>query len=229
MRRNAKNREENKNDRRFLMPRRRLPASRRSALVVPGMTMMLLLLFVLTGSEVAARQSGIQREVADRIIRFHVLANSDSDADQEEKMQVKQAVVNALRPILEGGETKEETKETLEEYREQILEIAEAAANGHKVSMELKTEWFPQKEYGNFIFPEGLYEACCIRIGEAKGHNWWCILYPGLCFSDAVHPVVTEENEELLDRLLTEEAYDYIRYPAKTKIRLWLEFLFEKM
>lgn len=186
-----------------------------------------LALFFLTAA--AARQSDIQSEIADEIIRFHVVANSDSTTDQEEKMQVKEAVVDALRPLFEGEKTKEETKQILYENREQILETAEAAANGHAVSMELKREWFPQKEYGNYVFPEGMYEACCIRIGEAKGHNWWCVLYPGLCFSDAVRPVVTEENGKLLDRLLTEEAYDFIRYPAKTKIRLWLEFLYEKM
>lgn len=236
MQRNTNNRKKQKNHRRLLASSRRLLASRRRLLVsrrrlrvFSAIAGILLLLVVLSGTTMAARQSGIQHEIADEIIRFHVLANSDSAADQKEKMQVKEAVVDALRPLLAGKETKEETKQILLENREQILEIAETAANGHEVSMELKTEWFPQKEYGEYVFPEGMYEACCIRIGEAEGHNWWCVLYPGLCFSDAVRPVVTEENEELLDRLLTEEAYDFIRYPAKTKIRLWLEFLYEKM
>lgn len=184
---------------------------------------------VITSGAIAVKQTEIQSEIANEIIRFHVLANSDSVADQEEKMQVKEAVVRALRPLLEEGKTRDETKQILSENRKQILETAKAAAGGRDVSMELKKEWFPQKEYGNYVFPEGMYEACCIRIGNAKGHNWWCVLYPGLCFSDAVHPVVTEENGELLERLLTEEAYDFIRYPAKTKIRLWLEFLYEKM
>ena len=73
--------------------------------------------------------------------------------------------------------------------------------------------------YGDCTFPEGSYETLKIEIGEARGRNWWCVLYPALCFTDAVHPVVSGEGKEELEEVLDEDTYDFILHPARTKIR----------
>ena len=73
-------------------------------------------------------------------------------------------------------------------------------------------------------FPEGIYDALRVDIGQAKGHNWWCVLYPSLCFADALEPSMTEEGEEKLQQVLDEDAYDLLLHPQKLKIRFRLEF-----
>ena len=85
-------------------------------------------------------------------------------------------------------------------------------------------EWFPEKTYGTCTFPEGIYDALRVDIGQAKGHNWWCVLYPSLCFADALEPSMTEEGEEKLQQVLDEDAYDLLLHPQKLKIRFRLEF-----
>ena len=92
------------------------------------------------------------------------------------------------------------------------------------VTVTLQKEWFPEKTYGTCTFPEGIYDALRVDIGQAKGHNWWCVLYPSLCFADALEPSMTEEGEGKLQQVLDEDAYDLLLHPQKLKIRFRLEF-----
>lgn len=164
------------------------------------------------------REQRLQREIAGEILRFHVLANSDSEEDQEEKLKVRDAVVRKLQPLLEKSSSREETEKILLQQMEMIEETAGTVVNPKKVKVSLTKDWFPEKTYGDCTFPSGEYRALRIEIGEARGHNWWCVLYPGLCFTDTVHGVVTEEGKEKLEGLLEEEAYDFILHPHKIKV-----------
>lgn len=164
------------------------------------------------------REQRLQREIAGEILRFHVLANSDSKEDQEEKLKVRDAVVRKLQPLLEKSSSREETEKILLQQMEMIEETAGTVVNPKKVKVSLTKDWFPEKTYGDCTFPSGEYRALRIEIGEARGHNWWCVLYPGLCFTDTVHGVVTEEGKEKLEGLLEEEAYDFILHPHKIKV-----------
>lgn len=164
------------------------------------------------------REQRLQREIAGEILRFHVLANSDSKEDQEEKLKVRDAVVRKLQPLLEKSSSREETEKILLQQMNMIEETAGTVVNPKKVKVSLTKDWFPEKTYGDCTFPSGEYRALRIEIGEARGHNWWCVLYPGLCFTDTVHGVVTEEGKEKLEGLLEEEAYDFILYPHKIKV-----------
>lgn len=164
------------------------------------------------------REQRLQREIAGEILRFHVLANSDSKEDQEEKLKVRDAVVRKLQPLLEKSSSREETEKILLQQMDMIEETAGTVVNPKKVKVSLTKDWFPEKTYGDCTFPSGEYRALRIEIGEARGHNWWCVLYPGLCFTDTVHGVVTEEGKEKLEGLLEEEAYDFILYPHKIKV-----------
>ena len=105
-----------------------------------------------------------------------------------------------------------------------IRKEATRMAAPEPVTVTLQKEWFPEKTYGTCTFPEGIYDALRVDIGQAKGHNWWCVLYPSLCFADALEPSMTEEGEEKLQQVLDEDAYDLLLHPQKLKIRFRLEF-----
>lgn len=171
----------------------------------------------------SAAERAAQERIASEILRFHVLANSDGREDQEEKLRVRDAVIRELQPVLASADSKQETKELVKGELDHIEEVALGIVSPRTVDVSLKTDWFPEKTYGGCTFPEGEYEALRIEIGEAAGHNWWCVLYPGLCFTDVVRPVVSEQGKETLEGILDEEAYDFVRYPAKMKVKFrWL-------
>lgn len=154
----------------------------------------------------------IQKGIAKEIVRFHVLANSDSEADQNLKLQVRDRVVNYARDILDGAKSPEETKERLKRKLLAIQEEAEREIRlqgyDYPVTASLENCYFPIKSYGDCTFPAGYYDALRICIGKAEGHNWWCVLYPGLCFVDCLHAVVPVQEKQELKNVLTEEEYD---------------------
>ena len=129
----------------------------------------------------------IQKGIGGKVVRFHVLANSDSEADQALKLAVRDRVLQEYGDLLETCTSKEETLAALKNAQQEISETAEAEvlAQGYTypVRVSLVREEFPFKKYGDLIFPAGVYDALRIEIGEAKGKNWWCVLYPGLCRS----------------------------------------------
>lgn len=156
----------------------------------------------------------IQKGIADSIIRFHVRANSDSNVDQSIKLDVKEAVVDYIRPKLENSSTLEESRAILESETDAIREVAinTLRDNGSDLDVSVYFEncYFPVKSYGDVTFPAGEYEAFRIDIGEAEGKNWWCVLYPPLCFVDTTFGVVPEESKEKLAGVLTEKEYSQI-------------------
>ena len=124
------------------------------------------------------------------MVRFHVLANSDSEEDQTLKLAVRDRVLQEYGDLLEACTSKEETLAALKNAQQEISETAEAEvlAQGYAypVRVSLVREEFPFKKYGDLIFPAGVYDALRIEIGEAKGKNWWCVLYPQMCYGCGV-------------------------------------------
>ena len=156
--------------------------------------------------------AGLQKGIANEIIRFHVIANSDNEEDQELKLKVKENVVEYMHDLLKEAVTIDDTREIITVNLESIQEKAEQiiAEQGYhyKVTAQLTDCYFPMKSYGDITFPAGEYEALRICIGDAKGKNWWCVLYPNLCFIDSIHAVVPENQKEELKNVLTEDEYD---------------------
>ena len=164
----------------------------------------------------------------ERVLRFHVRANSDSEEDQEVKQKVKEAVLSSMKPYLDGVDSKEECKHILSEHLYDIMKIASntLSENGfdYRVRVYFSKEEFPVKEYGDATFPAGVYEALRIDIGEAKGQNWWCMMYPALCFVDATYGVLPEESKEELKAILPAEDYEEIFQPeneVQLHFKLW--------
>ena len=162
------------------------------------------------------RQARLQQAISDKVLRFHVLANSDSEADQNLKLAVRDAVGSYMQEKLADVENLEECELVV---RQSLGEIEDAAAetiaeNGYDydVTAELEHTSFPVKNYGSYTFPAGDYEALRIVIGEGNGHNWWCVMYPNMCFSDSMYEVVDKEAGEKqkrsynIDRLMSSVA-----------------------
>ena len=168
--------------------------------------------------------SNLQQQIATQVLRFHIRANSDTVADQQKKLRIKQSLLEWLTPILSENTSKSETIQCIRKNLPDIRKEATRMAAPEPVTVTLQKEWFPEKTYGTCTFPEGIYDALRVDIGQAKGHNWWCVLYPSLCFADALEPSMTEEGEEKLQQVLDEDAYDLLLHPQKLKIRFRLEF-----
>lgn len=168
--------------------------------------------------------STLQQQIATQVLRFHIRANSDTVADQQKKLRIKQSLLEWLTPILSENTSKSETIQCIRKNLPDIRKEATRMAAPEPVAVTLQKEWFPEKTYGTCTFPEGIYDALRVDIGQAKGHNWWCVLYPSLCFADALEPSMTEEGEEKLQQVLDEDAYDLLLHPQKLKIRFRLEF-----
>lgn len=181
----------------------------------------------LTGSIVRAQQAREKKEkvqhLAQEVFRFHVLANSDIEEDQELKLKVRDAVLAYMKEELPKSESVEETKnwakEHLPEIEEKAAEVIAKEGKSYPVHAEVTRCEFPDKTYGDITFPAGLYDALRIEIGKAKGHNWWCVLYPNLCFMDSLHAVVPEEGKEELQEVLTDEEYEMVMDGGKVKVR----------
>lgn len=167
-------------------------------------------------------------ELETQIIRFHVRANSNTASDQALKMQVKEKVLAVLAPYLEDAESVEESRQILKDNMTLIQETAENTIqeNGYEypVNVYFTHEEFPMKQYGDMVFPAGEYEALRIDIGEAEGKNWWCVMYPGLCFVDAANAIVPEDSKEQIQNVVSDETYQELLQNSTTEVKVHVRF-----
>ena len=154
----------------------------------------LALMFGLLAAVVAGSWLGQeQRELADSVIRFHVIANSDSQEDQALKLRVRDEVLAQAERFYPEHATLSEARSALEEHLDDLAQAGQAVVNetgyDYQVTAELTNCWFPTKEYEGFALPAGNYNALRIVIGEGKGQNWWCVAFPPLCLGAASETV----------------------------------------
>ena len=171
----------------------------------------------------------VQAGIASNIIRFHVRANSDTDTDQQLKIKVKNEVVSYIQPFLENSPSIDTSREILSQHIEDIkdtaLDTIHKEGFNYSVNVYFEQSYFPMKTYADVTFPPGEYEAFRIDIAEANGKNWWCVLYPPLCFVDSVYGELPESSKEELKNVLTDDEYNAItdvQYKYKFK---YLKFL----
>ena len=179
--------------------------------------------------ESKAKTDPLQPGIADKILRFHVLANSDSKEDQEVKKKVRDAVGAMMEPRLAGSTNLEETEAIVQRSMENIVEVATETLeeNGYYYGARarLANVEFPVKSYGAYTFPAGEYEALQVTLGEGEGHNWWCVLYPNMCFRGSVYEIPSDEAKHALREVLTPEEYEDIFRHGKYQIRFkFLEY-----
>lgn len=231
---------------------------------IENLGVVILLGCLLNFAAVSAHQTILQQGIAESVLRFHVLANSDSTEDQAVKLEVRDAVLTWINEKMMAqaeedavGQVKEQAKEQKKDQtKQQMLVQSEAytmeftgeqggktatceLANDNKAKMEaflqenienivavadqvleeygmpyrasakIEQCYFPDRTYGDCTFPSGWYDALRICLGEAEGHNWWCVLYPRLCFADCLH-AVTEETEYATESVMMQEGVESI-------------------
>lgn len=157
-----------------------------------------------------------RQSLEENLIRLHVVANSDSEEDQQIKLQVKDAVVNYLQPIMENFPSKEEAMQYIRENISDLQELSNRVLDSlgvkDRAKVTLQPEIFDTRVYDTFSLPSGVYDALRIEIGEAEGENWWCVAFPTLCipatsdgFEDAA--VSAGFSQTLTDTLSSGNSY----------------------
>ena len=166
----------------------------------------------------------------DKLIRFHVIANSDSDKDQKLKLKVRDEVISYLQPKLENSNSIEESEKIIKNDYKTLENISKKviSKNGYNYIVKVGLEYsnFPAKQYSSVVLPAGKYKALRIIIGEGKGKNWWCVMFPPLCFIDDQNGIIDEKTDKKLKEVLTEEEYDLIMAKNKNEVKN-LEFKFK--
>lgn len=183
-------------------------------------------LLLLLGAQYVQRlrlQRELQEGIAQKVLRFHVLANSDSEEDQQLKLVVRDAVGARMAALLTGAESRAACEEIVEAHLVDIEQAAESALSAEGCSYEVHASLgevdFPDKTYGSYTFPAGTYEALNVVIGEGAGHNWWCVMYPNMCFAGSVYEVVDDGAEEALREVLTDEEYRRVFSSGNYEVR----------
>ena len=168
-----------------------------------------------------------EREVYDTVVRLHVLANSDSEADQALKLMVRDGVLEAAAPLVEGCTTQAQAVEALTAHLSDLESAALAviASEGYDypVTVLLGEEDYPTRTYDSCAFPAGTYVSLRVLIGEGEGQNWWCCLFPPLCLSAAT--AKSDNEDAFLQVGLTKDQYGIITETGKTKYKVRFKLL----
>ena len=157
------------------------------------------------------------------MLRFHVLADTNSQTDQHIKLLVRDAILSYTTPLLTNAETADEVKQILTPLlpkltilADQVLAVSDVT---YTASVHIENTYFPVKQYGSLLLPPGEYEALRIVLGEGEGKNWWCLVFPSLCFLDGTTAVLPEKEKQTLKKLLPEAEYDALFSEKEQKIQ----------
>lgn len=178
---------------------------------IKNLFIIILLLFIYCIICAFSYVNAVSTDIQNSVFRLHVIANSDSDEDQNLKYIVRDKVLEYISSISDSSMTKDEVIALANKNINEIQKIAEDTIheNGYDYSVKLNIGnfSFPTKKYGDITFPAGFYDALKIEIGKAKGHNWWCVMFPPLCFVDVTSGIVPEESKQTIRDNLSEEEY----------------------
>ncbi|KZL90062.1 stage II sporulation protein R [Clostridium magnum] len=179
------------------------------------MIICILVIFALNTNMTYGKGQDTQKDIASKIIRFHVIANSDSKSDQALKLKVRDKILEYMQPKLKNSKSIDESRKIIRQNNEKIIAIANKVIqeNGYNYSVTstLSNENFPIKTYGNITLPQGKYEAYRIIIGSGEGQNWWCVMFPPVCFVDITKGEVSyKQTEDQMKKVLSPEEYEIV-------------------
>ena len=171
----------------------------------------------------------ISTNLSDSVFRLHIIANSDSSADQELKLKVRDNIIKYMNTLTASSSNKSEVisiaSNHLNSFKEIALNTIKENGYNYNVNVEIGNFYFPTKTYGDISFPSGNYDALKIEIGEAIGQNWWCVLFPPLCFVDITSGVVPEDSKEQLEDNLSEEEFALVSEDSDPQIKFKFKIL----
>lgn len=165
--------------------------------------------FILMAS-VANACERIHADIASGIVRLHIVAASDSEADQKIKLLVRDAIISAQKEIFGGGIKKTLNMEEKEKLEMCALAVLKENGKSYGATVETGNFYFPTKRYENITLPAGNYDAVRVVLGDGKGKNWWCVMYPPLCFSESAVGKADDESLDVLKKNLTEFEYEIV-------------------
>lgn len=181
------------------------------------------LLFCFIFISLSSYANTISQNLSNNFFRLHIIANSDSEKDQELKLKVRDNIISYMKSQNYSDCSKDDVISSVSKNLKEYKQIAENTITeygyDYPVNIEIGNYYFPTKIYGNIALPAGNYDALKIEIGNAKGQNWWCSLFPPLCFVDISSGVIDEESENNLKDNLSEEEFAIIKN-TNTSIRL---------
>ena len=171
----------------------------------------------------------VSSDISESVFRLHVIANSNSEDDQALKYEVRDNLLKYMNNICKDCTSKEEAINIVSEHQEEFKEIALKTIKNEGYSYDVKIEIgnfeFPTKQYGDISLPAGFYDALKVEIGKAEGRNWWCVMFPSLCFVDISSGIVPEESKEDLQNVLSDEEYAIISDNSNSGIKLKFKLL----
>lgn len=172
--------------------------------------------------------NAVSTDISNSVFRLHVIANSDSVEDQNLKYVVRDNVLKYMNEIAKNVTSKEEVIKLITEHKNDFYEIAIQTIRDegydYDVNINIGNFEFPTKTYGDISLPAGYYDALRIEIGTASGKNWWCVMFPPLCFVDVTSGIVDDESKELMQENLTDEEYSIIS-SDNTEFKLKFKFI----
>ncbi len=192
-------------------------------------TILTFLLFIYTTICAFSYAQNISEDIANNVFRLHVLANSDRDEDQNLKYKVRDSLLTYMNSICKNCKNKQEAIALVQENKDVFQKIAlETIRNegySYDVTIRIGNFEFPTKDYGDISLPAGFYDALRVEIGEAKGRNWWCVMFPPLCFVDISSGVVPEESKKLLENNMSEEEFALVSEDTNADIKFKFKVL----
>lgn len=185
---------------------------------------LILLLFLYTTINAISYAEAVSTDISDSVFRLHVIANSDSNEDQSLKYKVRDNLLKYMNNICSDCSSKQEAINLVTEHQEEFKQVAldtiKKEGYSYNVKINIGNFEFPTKQYGDISLPAGYYDALRVEIGEAKGRNWWCVMFPSLCFIDVSSGIVPEESKEELQNVLSDEEYSIISDNSDNGIKL---------
>lgn len=183
-----------------------------------------ILLFIYTSICALSYAQAVSSDICNSVFRLHVLANSDSNEDQKLKYIVRDNLLKYMNEICSNCTSKEEAINLATQNKETFKEIAlntiHEQGYSYTVNINIGNFEFPTKTYGDISLPAGYYDALRVEIGEAKGQNWWCVMFPPLCFVDISSGVVPEESKEVIkENLSNEEEFALVSEESSNNIQ----------
>ncbi len=166
--------------------------------------------------------SAVSSDIQNSVFRLHVIANSDSKEDQDLKYIVRDNVLSYMNEICKSVSSKQDAiniaNEHLEDFKRIALDTIHENGFDYDVSVEIGNFSFPTKTYGDISLPSGYYDALRIKIGEASGQNWWCVMFPPLCFVDVSSGIVPDDSKEAIKKDLSDEEFSLISNENNSEI-----------
>lgn len=191
-------------------------AKRKNIRIVAGLLIVGLLVLI-------GQSRHLQEDYASEVFRFHVIANSDTEEDQALKLQVRDQVGAYVSGLLATASDKKETESIIRAHLKEIEKVAgqEIAKEGYTypVTAAIEDVDFPEKFYGIYHLPAGNYTSLQVRIGQAQGKNWWCVMYTNMCFRDNTYEVVGEDEKEQMYQVFTLYQYKKLIESEDKQIR----------